>query len=79
MQKETVSKCLEQPLVAAEGEGRTSAAVALSQAWLIYLAAVQARQSSVDELKLVELAGKVGVCLFICNTFSPVCERHLKV
>lgn len=54
--RDSVSTCLVAPLVAAENSGRTAAAAALAQAWLAYLAALQARQSAVDETKLVELA-----------------------
>lgn len=59
MLRDTMNTCLVAPLVAAEAAGRTAAAAALAQAWLAYLAALQARQSSVDETKLVEQALKV--------------------
>ena len=60
MMREAVTTCLEQPLVAAEAAGRPAAAVALAQAWLAYLASMQARQVTVDEAKLVDLAVKVA-------------------
>ncbi len=50
-----VSTCLAGPLVAAVSAGHKEAAAALAQAWLAYLAALQA-MNAIDEAKLVDLA-----------------------
>jgi len=54
------ASCLVGPFIAAEAAGKKEAAAALAQAWLAYLAAMQARQA-VDERKLVEVAIEVSI------------------